>query len=201
LTIYKGEIECIYLKKPWLVEMSAGSNPVFTFTRDDWRPWREVNDAELRALLTTEGQTIGTLRAILKRSGQWARVQPDVRMLPTREDVGRAITPEEEAALLQACVKSRSRSLVPFVTLAIETGARFGVIRTLQWGSVDFENRCLRWGKLGVAFTTAQRAIERLERVGVLKRVTDAKRHRVYCAQALLDILEEPANLIDSLVE
>jgi integrase len=33
------------------------------------------------------------------------------------------------------------------VTLAIETGARFGVIRTLQWGSVDFENRCLRWGK------------------------------------------------------
>ena len=90
---------------------------------------------------------IGTLRAILKRSGQWARLQPDVKMLPTREDVGRAITPEEEASLLQACGKSRSRSLVPFVTLAIETGARFGVIRTLQWGSVDFENRCLRWGK------------------------------------------------------
>jgi integrase len=90
---------------------------------------------------------IGTLRAILKRSGQWARLQPDVKMLSTREDVGRAISPEEEAALLQACGKSRSRSLVPFVTLAIETGARFGVIRTLQWGSVDFENRCLRWGK------------------------------------------------------
>ena len=90
---------------------------------------------------------IGTLRAILKRSGQWARLQPDVKMLVTREDVGRAITPEEEAALLQACAKSRSRSLVPFVTLAIETGARFGVIRTQQWGSVDFENRCLRWGK------------------------------------------------------
>jgi integrase len=90
---------------------------------------------------------IGTLRAILKRSGQWARLQPDVKMLATRDDVGRAITPEEEAALLQACGRSRSRSLVPFVTLAIETGARFGVIRTLQCGSVDFENRCLRWGK------------------------------------------------------
>ena len=90
---------------------------------------------------------VGTLRAILKRTGQWARLQPDVKMLATREDVGRAITPEEESALLQACAKSRSRSLVPFVTLAIETGARFGVIRTLQWGSVDFANRCLRWGK------------------------------------------------------
>jgi len=55
--------------------------------------------------------------------------------------------------------------------------------------------------ELGVAFTTAQRAIERLERVGIVKRATDAKRDRVYCAQALLDILEEPANLTSSLAE
>jgi integrase len=90
---------------------------------------------------------IGTLRAILKRTGQWARLQPEVKMLSTRDDVGRAITAEEETALMQACARSRSRSLLPFVTLAIETGARYGVIRTLQWGSVDFENRCLKWGK------------------------------------------------------
>jgi integrase len=68
-------------------------------------------------------------------------------MLATRDDIGRAITPEEESALIQACGKSRSRSLVPFVTLAIETGARYGTIRTLQWGNVDFDNRCLKWGK------------------------------------------------------
>ena len=55
--------------------------------------------------------------------------------------------------------------------------------------------------ELGIAFTTAQRAIERLERVGIVKRATDAKRDRVYCAQSLLDILEEPANLTGSLVE
>ena len=90
---------------------------------------------------------IGTLRAILKRSGHWARLQPEVNMLATRDDKGRAISTEEESALLQACGKSRSRSLVPFVTLAIETGARYGVIRILQWGCVDFENRCLKWGK------------------------------------------------------
>jgi len=29
----------------------------------------------------------------------------------------------------------------------METGARFDVIRTLKWGCVDFENRCLKWGK------------------------------------------------------
>jgi integrase len=90
---------------------------------------------------------VGTLRAILKRAGHWARLQPEVTMLTTHDDIGRAISMEEEAALLKGCARSRSRSLVPFVTLAIETGARYGVIRTLQWKSVDFENRCLRWGK------------------------------------------------------
>ena len=41
----------------------------------------------------------------------------------------------------------------------------------------------------------AQRAIERLERSGIVNPVSEAKRNRVYCAQALLDILEEPAHL------
>jgi integrase len=90
---------------------------------------------------------IGTLRALLKRHGQWARLQPEVRMLPTRDDVGRAITAEEEDALLRACSQSRSRSLLPFVTLAIETGGRFGVIRTLQWGNINFASRCVQFGK------------------------------------------------------
>src|SRR5271165_5671704 len=49
--------------------------------------------------------------------------------------------------------------------------------------------------KLAIAFTTAQRAVERLERARIVKRVGDAKRDRVYCATALLDILEEPAHL------
>ena len=49
--------------------------------------------------------------------------------------------------------------------------------------------------KLAVAFATAQRAIERLERARIVKRVGDAKRDRVYCATALLDILEVTARL------
>ena len=49
--------------------------------------------------------------------------------------------------------------------------------------------------KLDVAFTTAQRAIERLERAAIVSPVSEAKRDRVYCAKALLDVLEEPAKL------
>jgi Fic family protein len=49
--------------------------------------------------------------------------------------------------------------------------------------------------KLGLAFTTAQRAIERLGHIGIVKPVNNAKRDRVFCARTLLDILEEPAHL------
>ena len=49
--------------------------------------------------------------------------------------------------------------------------------------------------RLGVAFTTAQRAVTKLEAVGILAPTSDARRDRVYCAQEILDILEEPAGL------
>jgi Fic family protein len=50
--------------------------------------------------------------------------------------------------------------------------------------------------RLGVAYTTAQRAVERLEALSILTQTTDAKRDRVYCATAILEILEEPASLV-----
>ncbi len=55
--------------------------------------------------------------------------------------------------------------------------------------------------QLKLAFTTAQRAIERLEQNDIVRQTTDAKRSRVYCAQALLEILEEPAHLTPLAVE
>jgi Fic family protein len=51
---------------------------------------------------------------------------------------------------------------------------------------------------LGVAFTTAQRAIDALASHHILEQSGDARRGRVYCAQALLDILDEPANVIQA---
>jgi len=50
-------------------------------------------------------------------------------------------------------------------------------------------------GRLGVAFTTAQRAIDRMETAGVVALFGEAKRNRVYCARAILDILEESPRL------
>lgn len=53
---------------------------------------------------------------------------------------------------------------------------------------------------LKIAFTTAQRAIERLERANIVRQTSDARRNKVYCAQALLDILEEPAQLTSKII-
>jgi Fic family protein len=49
---------------------------------------------------------------------------------------------------------------------------------------------------LGLAYNTVTRAIRQLEERGIVREVSGAKRGRAYCAQELLDLLEEPAQLI-----
>ena len=90
---------------------------------------------------------VAMLRQVMRKGGAWERLQADVSMLPERQDVGRALSTEEETRLLLECRRSRSRILLPFVVMALETGARFNTIRTLQWGNIDLANRCLKFGK------------------------------------------------------
>lgn len=102
---------------------------------------------EEKASPKTVNLEVGTLRAILRRNRLWAEIQPDVRMLPTRDDIGRAITPEEEKTLLAACGQSRSRSLLPAFTLAVNTCMRYSEIRLLRWKQVDFNSHAITVGK------------------------------------------------------
>jgi integrase len=90
---------------------------------------------------------VGTLRAILRRHRVWADIQQDIRMLPTLDDVGHALTRKEEAALLTACLKSRCRCLYVVVMVALNTGTRYSEIRLLRWQQVDFAARMLTVGK------------------------------------------------------
>ena len=46
--------------------------------------------------------------------------------------------------------------------------------------------------RLDVAYTTAQRAVDRLESLGIVSRVGEARRNRVYCAVDVLKVLEGP---------
>jgi integrase len=112
---------------------------------------------------------VGMLRQVMRKHGAWGRIQADVQMLPERQDVGRALTAEEESALLLECRRSRSRILLPFVSLALDTGARYNTIRTLVWGNVDFANRCLKFGNDKTAAGTGRTVPLNKRAIEVLK--------------------------------
>jgi integrase len=95
----------------------------------------------------TVNMEVGSLRAILRKHRLWANVQPDVRMLKARQDVGRALTGDEQYRLLAACKKSRSRSLYPAVLLSLHTGLCNSELRLLRWRRVDLLERTITVGK------------------------------------------------------
>jgi integrase len=119
---------------------------VTDFQAEDVGRYQRVRLAE-RASPKTINLEVGTLRAILRRHRVWAEIQQDVRMLPTQDDTGHALTPDEETVLLSTCLQSRSRSLYPAVMLALNTGMRYSEIRLLQWKQVDFVAKLLTVGK------------------------------------------------------
>jgi integrase len=80
---------------------------------------------------------VATVRGVLRRAGHWARIQPEVSMLRVREDVGRALTADEEQKLQKACAASRSRALLPAVLVALNTGLRYGELVALRWEQID----------------------------------------------------------------
>jgi len=48
---------------------------------------------------------------------------------------------------------------------------------------------------LNIAYSTAQRGVQKLESAGIVKKTNDNKRDKVYCASAILKILEEPTKI------
>ncbi|MGD0630024.1 MAG: tyrosine-type recombinase/integrase [Terracidiphilus sp.] len=95
----------------------------------------------------TINMEIGTLRAILRKARLWANIQPDVRMLGVRNEIGRALSNDEQHRLLAACKSSRSRSLYPAVLLSLHTGLRNQELRLLRWQQIDLVGRALIVGK------------------------------------------------------
>jgi integrase len=89
----------------------------------------------------------GTLRAILRKARVWANIQPDVKMLPARSDVGLSLPSKDESKLLAECGKSRSKALLPAFVVAMNTGLRYSELVGLRWGQVDFAGKRLTVGK------------------------------------------------------
>ena len=113
---------------------------------------RRKQDASPR----TVAMEIGSLRAVMRKHRLWADIQPDVKLPRGREDVGRALSADEEHRLLTACKKNRSRSLYPAVLLSLHTGLRNEELRLLRWRQIDLLTGQVTVGKSKTAGGTGR---------------------------------------------
>ena len=113
-----------------------GTSLLTDISADDVTRYQAVRRREGASGRTVNMET-GSLRSILRKHRLWAAIQPDVRPLAARTDVGRSLDRDEEARLLSAAKESRSRSLYVAILLSIHTGLRNKELRSLRWSMVD----------------------------------------------------------------
>jgi len=93
-----------------------------------------------KAAPKTINEEVGFLLRLLGEAGEPIRARlrrQKALKLAIREQVGKAYTPEEKAALLAAARAARSPSIYPALMLALNAGMRDAEIRGLQWGRMD----------------------------------------------------------------
>lgn len=95
----------------------------------------------------TINMEVSTLRMMMKTARLWGSISEDVRMLPERHDVGKALTRDEETRLLDACRMSPQRALYTAVVVFCNTGMRNAELRRARWHQVDFLKAEFRVGK------------------------------------------------------
>jgi integrase len=101
---------------------------------------RKSENASARTL----NKELQVLRQILKRHKVWANLQGDVRFERECDNVGKAMSDEQEALLLTAC--EANLLLRTVVILSLNTALRKNEIRTLQWSQIDLLGRTLTVG-------------------------------------------------------
>lgn len=88
------------------------------------------------------------LECLSRAAGRtWRELWPKVKRLAEREDIGRALAPEQEAAILTAAAANKSPLIDRFIRIALTSAMRAGEIRGLQVGRVDFRERTVQVGR------------------------------------------------------
>lgn len=96
----------------------------------------------------TINKELACLSSILGDHGMWAQIRRDVKHLDENKEAGRALSRDEEMALLQAAsgVSRHQGHWSPIYTvtvLGLNTGLRHSEVRKLRWKNVDLERRVL----------------------------------------------------------
>jgi integrase len=112
-----------------LARIVAGPEPILSYIR---------KRKEAGISNTTVNMEIGILRRVLKRAKLWHLVEADVKRLPERHDIGRAIPADAKMRLLRVAA-SRPEWETAYLAsvLAFNTTMRGCEIRGLRWQDVD----------------------------------------------------------------
>jgi integrase len=92
----------------------------------------------------TINRDLDVLRGVLKRAKRWHMMTEDIRPLPMRHNVGRALAHDEKLRLLKlAATKPEWQNARLAALLALNTTMRAGEIRGLRWQPVDLIERTI----------------------------------------------------------
>jgi integrase len=87
---------------------------------------------------------LGILGRVLKRAKRWHLVADELKPLPERRDIGRALAPEQKARLLKlAAGRPEWRTAFLAARLALNTTMRGCELKGLRWRDVDFIERTI----------------------------------------------------------
>jgi integrase len=96
----------------------------------------------------TVNRDLDVLRGVLKRAKRWYMMAEDIRPLPVRQNVGRALAHDEKLRLLKlAAAKPEWQNARLAAALALNTTMRACEIRGLRWRAVDFMERTITVGR------------------------------------------------------
>src|SRR5207247_9415300 len=103
----------------------SGGKLIFNMVPGDIETYQRARKREGASGRTINMET-GTLRQILKRHKCWTRLEGDFKPEAERENVGRALSDEEEKNLLKAAAnrKYRKNALYPIVVVGLNTAMR-----------------------------------------------------------------------------
>jgi len=103
---------------------------------------RERKDAGISN--TTVNMEIGILRRVLKRAKRWQLVGDELKRLPERRDIGRALARDEKLRLLKVAASRPEWQVANCAAIiALNTTMRGCEIRGLRWRDIDLMDRSL----------------------------------------------------------
>jgi integrase len=121
-----------------------GTTPLTRISADSVREYighRKQQEAANRTI----NMELGILRRILKLAKRGHVIADDIKRLPERRDVGRALRHEEKLTLLKVAASRPEWQIARLAaTVALNTTMRSCEIRGLQWRDIDLMDRTLR---------------------------------------------------------